>query len=212
MFVFGQVEFKFLFMFFVIVGLCYLMDYKIVDYVLFLIDLLYVDVVLQIDEFLVLGNFGVNCINYGDFVVCFLFNWKLLFDMLLFVLYNCGIKGGNWMFSLVIMLSNFCYDFEMLYSFEVGFKYLMLDYKFCVNGIFYYYIYEDYQVFGIVGGLLQVSNSDVCVIGVELEVIWQLVDWLSVMFGGIWEILKVDWVLGVGLQIVFELFLGVFDV
>ena len=54
----------------------------------------------------------------------------------------------------------YCYDEEILLSYEAGFKSTLMDGRARVNGSFYYYNYSDYQVFQFIGTSGAVYNSD----------------------------------------------------
>lgn len=77
-------------------------------------------------------------------------DWYFVDDMLFYVSYLCGIKGGNWVFLvffLLIMVVNFLvflYKLEVLIDYEIGMKIEFFDYKVWLNISVFYYVYDNY--------------------------------------------------------------------
>jgi iron complex outermembrane receptor protein len=98
-------------------------------------------------------------------------------DMLAYVSYNRGVKGGGYnapLFPLTINdLSTLTFKPETLTSYEVGFKSEFLDHKLRWNGAAYYYDYKNYQALIYTTGLEQlILNADATHKGAETEVDW----------------------------------------
>ncbi len=98
-------------------------------------------------------------------------------DVLTYVSYNRGVKGGGYnapLFPAFIADTNgMTFKPETLTSYEVGLKSEFLDHRLRVNGAAYYYDYKDYQALVYVMGLLQqVVNADATHKGAELELEW----------------------------------------
>lgn len=154
---------------------------------------------------------GANRISYGDWAARFSLNYKPNSDTLLFVSWNRGIKGGNWTLSVDVTPTSFRHRPETLNSIEGGVKWASADRSLKANLTAYHYIYDDYQSFSVLGGLPQVSNSDVRATGAELEVFWQPSDRLNVNVGATWQTNKVKQVNGPQAQFGPEFFPGAPD-
>jgi len=98
-------------------------------------------------------------------------------DVLTYVSYNRGVKGGGYnapLFPLTINdLNTLTFKPETLTSYEVGFKSEFFDHKVRWNGAAYYYDYHDYQALIYTSGLEQlIVNADATHKGAETEVDW----------------------------------------
>ncbi|HWX70077.1 MAG TPA: TonB-dependent receptor [Steroidobacteraceae bacterium] len=98
-------------------------------------------------------------------------------DVLTYVSYNRGVKGGGYNAPLfpafIADINGMTFKPETLTSYEVGLKSEFFDHRLRVNGAAYYYDYKDYQALVYVIGLLQqVVNSDATHKGAELELEW----------------------------------------
>ncbi|TLY71503.1 MAG: TonB-dependent receptor [Gammaproteobacteria bacterium] len=98
-------------------------------------------------------------------------------DVLTYVSYNRGVKGGGYNAPLfpafIVDVNGMTFKPETLTSYEVGVKSEFLDRKLRLNGAAYYYDYKDYQALVYVIGLLQqVVNADATHKGAELELEW----------------------------------------
>src|SRR5712672_1807890 len=98
-------------------------------------------------------------------------------DMLAYVSYNRGVKGGGFnapLFPIFINdLSTLTFKPETLTSYEVGFKSEFLEHALRLNAAAYYYSYKDYQALIYTAGLEQlIVNADATHKGAEAEVDW----------------------------------------
>jgi iron complex outermembrane recepter protein len=111
---------------------------------------------------------GNDKIDYGDVAARVQLNYKPSDDLLFFVSYNRGIKGGNWSPAPTVELANFRHGNEVLHSFELGEKWTIAPGT-RLNATVFYYDYKDYQAFALTGLQPQVTNSDATVKGGEIE-------------------------------------------
>ncbi|HEX3847273.1 MAG TPA: TonB-dependent receptor [Steroidobacteraceae bacterium] len=98
-------------------------------------------------------------------------------DMLAYVSYNRGVKGGGFnapLFPIFINdLSTLSFKPETLTSYEVGFKSEFLDHTLRFNAAAYYYNYQNYQALIYTLGLEQlIVNADAKHKGAEAEIDW----------------------------------------
>jgi iron complex outermembrane recepter protein len=98
-------------------------------------------------------------------------------DMLAYVSYNRGVKGGGFnapLFPFTINdLSTLSFKPETLTSYEVGFKSEFLDHTVRFNAAAYYYNYQDYQALIYTIGLEQlIVNANATHKGAEAELDW----------------------------------------
>src|SRR5207237_5904711 len=98
-------------------------------------------------------------------------------DVLTYVSYNRGVKGGGYnapLFPAFIADTNgMTFKPETLTSYEVGLKSEFLDHRLRVNGAAYYYDYKDYQALIYTVSLEQlIVNADAAHKGAELELEW----------------------------------------
>lgn len=115
---------------------------------------------------------GIDDIDYGDYAARAQLNWKAQEDVLVFLAYNRGIKGGNWSLDPLggVAVENLKHKPEKLNSYELGAKADLLDNQLRVNVTAFYYDYKDYQAFSLLGITPQVSNSDAEAKGGEIEI------------------------------------------
>jgi len=111
---------------------------------------------------------GDDRISYGDVAARAQLNYKPNRDLLLYVSYNRGIKGGNWSPSPTVTLADFRHKNEVLDSYEVGMKSTIAPGT-RLNVAAFYYNYHDYQAFSLTNLQPQVTNSDATVKGAEIE-------------------------------------------
>jgi len=194
--IFGQAEYDLSDTLTAIAGLRYSKDRKSIDYISRLIDRGFRTVIRATDETFEAAIPGVSRISYGDWAARVGLNYKPNSDMLVFLSWNRGIKGGNWTLSADVTPASFRHKPEKLSSFEGGVKWASDSGALRVNATGYHYIYEDYQAFSVLGGLPQVSNSDARATGAELELFWQPNDRFNANFGATWQTNKVDEVSG----------------
>ncbi len=98
-------------------------------------------------------------------------------DMLAYVSYNRGVKGGGFnapLFPIFINdLNTLSFKPETLTSYEVGFKSEFLDHTVRFNAAAYYYDYKDYQALIYTLGLEQlIVNANAKHKGAEAELDW----------------------------------------
>ncbi len=107
-------------------------------------------------------------------------NWKPTRDLMFYVSYNRGHKGGNWAMPVfgfnadpVLRATQ---DFptlpvgqEVLSSYEIGEKATFWGGKARLNASAFYYDYKDYQVFSLRGAVQQLFNRNAKVSGGEAE-------------------------------------------
>lgn len=144
-------------------------------------------------------------------------DWKPTDDLLGYVSWNRGVKGGGFNAPLDVTdvtgtsPSGFLtlndplmrFDEEKLDAFEIGFKKSFMGGLARLNGSFFYYDYKDYQAFRIVGLSTFIFNADAESKGVELELQASPLDGLDMLFGASWldvEIQNVDLGVGRGLE------------
>ena len=111
---------------------------------------------------------GDDKINYGDVAARAQLNYKPHRDLLFYLSYNRGIKGGNWSPAPTVFIENFRHKPEVLDAYEVGVK-STLARNTRLNVSAFYYDYHDYQAFSLTGLQPQVANSDATVKGGEIE-------------------------------------------
>lgn len=114
-------------------------------------------------------------------------NYQHTDDLLLYGGVTRGVKAGGCNAPLfnaaTVSPENYCYDEEVLVSYEVGFKSTVWDGKARINATAYYYDYNDYQAFLFEGASGIVSNADAEYKGVELEVQASPTDRLDIILG-----------------------------
>ena len=208
---FGQAEYDLSEALTAVAGLRYSKDTKSMDYISSVSDDNLPPTTLRTDEDFAAIISGANRISYGDWAARLSLNYKPNSDTLLFVSWNRGIKGGNWTLSADVTPTSFRHKPETLNSIEGGVKWANADRSLKANLTAYHYIYDDYQSFSVLGGLPQVSNSDVRATVAELEVFWQPSDRINVNVGATWQTNKVKQVNGPQAQFGPEFFPGAQD-
>jgi iron complex outermembrane receptor protein len=111
---------------------------------------------------------GDDHISYGDVAARAQLNYKPHRDLLFYLSYNRGIKGGNWSPSPTVTLADFRHKNEVLDAYEVGMKSTIAP-NTRLNVAAFYYDYHDYQAFSLTNLQPQVTNSDATVKGAEIE-------------------------------------------
>jgi iron complex outermembrane receptor protein len=111
---------------------------------------------------------GDDHISYGDVAARAQLNYKPHRDLLFYLSYNRGIKGGNWSPSPTVTLADFRHKNEVLDAYEVGVKSTIAP-NTRLNVAAFYYDYHDYQAFSLTNLQPQVTNSDATVKGAEIE-------------------------------------------
>ncbi len=128
---------------------------------------------------------GVDKINYGDYAARLQLNFKPGKDTLLYAAYNRGIKGGNWSLDPLggVADENLKHKEEVLQALELGWKTEFWNGAARLNTSVFYYDYEDYQAFSLVGLTPQVTNSNADAQGGEIELTLSPTQGLNLMFG-----------------------------
>lgn len=108
-------------------------------------------------------------IDYGDYAARLQLNWLASDDALVFLSYNRGIKGGNWSTGSGVAVDDIKHDEETLHAYELGVKTTFLDGLARLNATAFYYDYEDYQAFSLIGFVPQINNTDATNQGGEIE-------------------------------------------
>lgn len=134
-----------------------------------------------------LNFFTEDTIDYSDYAARLSLAHQFNDDVMGFVSWNRGIKGGNWTLSSGVSPDRFVHDPEILNSYEAGFKASITD-STRLNATVFYYDYDDYQTFvsvppGQTSPNPQVGNSDAKSAGAEFELVSSVTDNLDVMFG-----------------------------
>jgi iron complex outermembrane receptor protein len=126
-------------------------------------------------------------------------DWALNDDWLLYAGWNRGIKGSGFnapIFPISPPLEYnddfMAYDPETLDAFEIGFKSTLFDGIMQLNGAAYYYDYQDYQAFNIIGIDAVTFNTDATSYGGELELQTSPIDGLDILLGAAYNDIEVD--------------------
>lgn len=135
----------------------------------------------------ILNYFTDDTIDYSDYAARLSLSHQFDDDVMGFVSWNRGIKGGNWTLSSGVSPDRFKHAPEILNSYEAGIKASLTD-STRLNATVYYYDYEDYQTFvsvppGFTSPNPQVGNSDANATGAEFELVSSITDNLEVMVG-----------------------------
>ena len=140
-------------------------------------------------------------------------DWKPNDDWLWYASWNRGVKGGGFNAPLdvtdvtgtsptgflVLNDSLMEFDEEILDAYEVGFKASVFNGLARINGSGFYYDYQDFQAFRIVGLSTFIFNADAESYGFELEMQTSPFDGLDFLFGvGYVDVTIEDVDLGIG--------------
>jgi len=109
-------------------------------------------------------------------------------NSLYYISYNRGVKAGGFNAPLLPTASGVTdeamnYDPEQLDAYEVGFKMQTADGRLTLNGAVYYYDYQDYQAFSIIGLDTFTLTAEAESQGFELELQASPVPGLDMLFG-----------------------------
>lgn len=109
-------------------------------------------------------------------------------DWLLYASFNRGVKGSGFNAPFAGDNSFFVdsvmeYDSETLHAYEAGFKSSLFGGLARFNATAFYYDYEDFQAFTIVGLTTSMVNSDAESIGFEFDIQASPIDGLDFIFG-----------------------------
>lgn len=115
-------------------------------------------------------------------------NFKPVDNLLTYASWNRGVKSGGYNTPLfpspfAVTDAFMTYDPEKLDAFEVGFKWDSDNRRVRINGAAYYYDYNNYQAFSIIGLDTATLNADAKVKGFEVEVQAAPVKGLDMQFG-----------------------------
>lgn len=113
-------------------------------------------------------------------------NYQATDDLLIYGGYNRGVRGGGYNAPLlpgITDLSFYEYDPETLNAYEVGFKSDLAGGLARFNASAYYYDYEDYQAFSIIGLDTFTQNAEAENYGFEAELQANPVEGLDVVLG-----------------------------
>ncbi len=126
-------------------------------------------------------------------------DWAVSDDLLVYGGWNRGVRGGG--FNAPIFPLNppldyndetMSYDPEQLDAFEVGFKSTLADGIVQFNGAAYYYDYQDYQAFFIIGIDTITFNTDAESYGAELELQASPIEGLDILLGAAYNDVEVE--------------------
>lgn len=185
--VFGQLEYDLSASLTLIAGLRWSEDDKSIDY-----SQIYAESGAGVAETLVfdiadIGIADIDSVDYRDLAARIQINYVTEAGTLFYGSVNRGIKGGNWSIDplgtvAAIDPANLKHEEEVLLSYELGVKADITDWA-RLNAAIYYYDYEDYQAFSLLGLTPQVANSDAESYGGELELTFYPTDGLDVLLG-----------------------------
>ena len=135
----------------------------------------------------ILNSFADDAIDYSDYAARLSLSKDFSDDLLGFVSWNRGIKGGNWSLSSGVSPDRFEHDEEVLNAYEAGVKWQATD-STRINATTYYYDYNDYQTFvaipqGSISANPQIGNSDATAYGAEIELVSSLTENFDMMLG-----------------------------
>jgi iron complex outermembrane receptor protein len=192
--VFGQLDYSLTEKTILTAGLRYSKDQKNINWSAFFTSDDQVDPVLYgatessgADQASVLNYFIDDSINYSDYAARLSLSHQFTDDVMGFVSWNRGIKGGNWTLSSSVSPDRFLHKPEILNSYEAGFKASLTE-STRLNATVFYYDYKDYQTFvavppGETAPNAQIGNSDAASAGAEFELVSSVTDNLDVMLG-----------------------------
>jgi iron complex outermembrane receptor protein len=128
---------------------------------------------------------GIDTIDYGDYAARLQLNFRPMDGTLFYASYNRGIKGGNWSLDPLggVANENLKHREEVLNAYELGLKTDLFGGTARLNAAAFYYDYQDYQAFSIIGLTPQVTNSDAKAHGGEIELVANPLNGLDLMFG-----------------------------
>lgn len=114
-------------------------------------------------------------------------DWTPNDDWLLYVSYSRGVKSGGFNGSFAVSNAEVVpFDKEILDAYEAGFKATLAKGSLQLNGAFYYYDYQDLQVFDtdlITFNFILTNAGEAEVTGFELEAHWLPTDALDIRLG-----------------------------
>lgn len=126
------------------------------------------------------------------------FDWKpdlgFTDDSLIYAFFSRGYKAGglNPACSAVVSCPPESFEPEFVNAIEIGMKNTLLNGRMTLNGTFFNYDYEGYQVSKIVNRTSINENIDAKIHGVEVESVWQPLDGLRLNAAIGWLETKID--------------------
>lgn len=185
--IFGQVEYDLSERLTLIAGLRHSDDDKSIDFTQFYQEPDASIARFQTFDIAAVGIPGIDQIDYQDYAARLQLNYTTDQGTLIYASVNRGIKGGNWSIDplgtvAAINPANLKHEEEILYSYEVGIKTDLSDWA-RLNVSAFYYDYEDYQAFSLIGLTPQVANSDASASGGEVELTLNPTAGLDLLFG-----------------------------
>ncbi len=134
-------------------------------------------------------------------------DWRPTDDLLVYASWNRGVKGGGFnapldITGLTLDDALMRFDEEKLDAYEIGFKSTLAGGLARLNASAFYYDYQDFQAFRIVGLSTFIFNADAKNHGFEVELQASPTDGLDLLFGvGYVDIdLPVDLQIGLGVR------------
>ncbi len=126
-------------------------------------------------------------------------NWTPTKDVLTYISYNRGVKGGGYNAPIFPLTApngyddaTLSFDPEHLDAYEIGVKTRLGDYG-RLNAAAYYYDYNNYQIFNIIGlDTITINSPDASANGFEVEYQGQIADNWDVMFGAAYNDAKAE--------------------
>ncbi|PLW82421.1 TonB-dependent receptor [Kineobactrum sediminis] len=185
--VFGQVEYDFASSWTLIAGLRWSDDQKDLSFLQSYAEPEAGIPLMQVFDIAAVPIDGLDEIEYDDVAARLQLNYVTENDTLVYGSISRGIKGGNWSIDplgtvAAIDPGNLKHGEETLLSYEFGVK-AEFGTVARINAAVYYYDYEDYQAFSILGLTPQVTNSDASSQGGELELTLYPMDGLDILLG-----------------------------
>ena len=176
--VFGQVEFPIADTLTLVLGGRFINDKKDFSYTIEAVEFLSPDI-REWDTASNVNSLGVIATYRGDrtdsdISARIQLDWEAADNTLVYFSANRGVKGGGYnapIFPLAVAYddNSMSFDPETLDAYEMGFKTSFMDGRARLNGAVYYYDYQDYQAFNIVGIDTLTFNADAESQGFELE-------------------------------------------
>jgi len=115
-------------------------------------------------------------------------DWRLSDETLVYLSYNRGIKAGSFNAPFgggaEITDDKIPYDEEVLNAYEVGLKSDFLEGRMRFNASAFFYDYNDYQAFQLIGLTTQVENKDAEVFGLEAELTAEIAEGFTLFLAG----------------------------
>jgi iron complex outermembrane receptor protein len=118
-------------------------------------------------------------IDWSDWAGRAQLNWKPGDDVLVYLSWNRGVKGGNWATPSFVVDAQASiaegilrHDEEVLTAYELGSKLDLARGRARLNIAVFHYDYDDYQSFSLTNFVQSIVNRDARVDGGEVELAW----------------------------------------